>query len=304
MEKPGLKDYLLLHLIIIFWGFTSVLGVLSKLEAPYLVVYRTGLSFATLLVFIYFRYKTGRRPDFLSSDGLAIIFAGILTAFHWTTFFASAQLSNVSTCLAGMSTTALWTSLLEPVFTKKRFEWKEIILAIFVSIGLILIFKSDFSMAFGLGISLISALACSGFSIINRQLVKNHKPLIITTWEMGFAFVFSLLFIPFLLSMGLLKQKSFALPQGWDWLNILFLAWVCTVFAYTVSIELMKKFSAFAINLTVNLEPVYGIFLGLLIFGQKEKMEPLFYVGLFMILSGVFLFPFLNKLKIPFGSKS
>jgi drug/metabolite transporter (DMT)-like permease len=116
---------------------------------------------------------------------------------------------------------------------------------------------------------------------------------------MGFAFVFSLLCIPLLSELNLLNSLIFSIPAGWDWLNILFLAWVCTVFAYTMSIELMKKFSAFAINLTVNLEPVYGIALGLLIFGQKEKMEGLFYVGLLMILSGVFIYPVLDKIKKP-----
>jgi len=296
MEKPVFKDYFLLHLCIIFWGFTSVLGVLSNLSAPFLVVYRTALAFVTLLGLIYWNYKTVKLPD--SNRGL-IILGGILTAFHWTTFFASAQMSNVSTCLAGMSTTALWTSLLEPIFTKRKFEWRELILSIFVSIGLILIFNSDFSMAAGLSVSIISALACSCFTIINRKLVASHSPLVITTWEMGFAFVASLLFLPLLSFSGLLTENKFQTPKDWDWLNILFLGWVCTVFAYTMSVELMKKFSAFAINLTVNLEPVYGIFLGLLIFGQKEKMAPLFYVGLSMILLGVFAFPFLNRIKKP-----
>jgi drug/metabolite transporter (DMT)-like permease len=91
--------------------------------------------------------------------------------------------------------------------------------------------------------------------------------------------------------MGSVPQIAIPMPTAGDWLNILFLAWVCTVFAYTMSVELMKKFTAFAMNLTVNLEPVYGIFLGLLIFGQEEKMQPLFYVGLSLILGGVFAFP-------------
>ena len=294
-EKPAVKDYLLLHLCIIFWGFTSVLGVLSSLEAPFLVVYRTALAFATLLVLTFWRFGKKIVP---SGHWKPIMLAGILTSFHWTTFFASAQMSNVSTCLAGMSTTALWTSLLEPIFTKKKFEWREMVLALFVSLGLVLIFKSDFSMAAGLSVSLVSAIACSSFSIINRNLVAYHPPLILTTWEMGFALLFSLIVLPVLSFYGLLKKEGFAVPQGWDWLNILFLGWVCTVFAYTMSIQLMKKFTAFAINLTVNLEPVYGIFLGLLIFGQKEKMEPLFYFGLLLILGGVFLFPLLERFKM------
>ncbi|HRH36211.1 MAG TPA: DMT family transporter [Catalimonadaceae bacterium] len=295
-QHPGLKDYLMLHLLIIFWGFTSILGVLSSLEAPILVIYRTGLSFSTLLIILYLQTKTLKLPVYQVG---AIAAAGLLTAFHWTTFFASAQISNVSTCLAGMSTTALWTSLFEPLFFKKKFEWRESLLALLVSLGLVIIYRSDFSMALGLGISLASAIACSLFSILNRNLVRSQSALFLTTWEMGFAFVGCLLALPLLQILGISKNGLEVLPKGWDWLNILFLAWVCTVFAYTVSVELMKKFTAFAMNLTVNLEPVYGIVLGLLIFGQKEKMQPMFYVGLLLILGGVFIYPFMNKTKQP-----
>lgn len=291
---PGLRDYLLLHLLIVFWGFTSILGVLSSLEAPLLVVYRTGLSFFTLLVIFYYS-KGGIQWPRVQLGGIAA--AGLLTAFHWTTFFASAQISNVSTCLAGMSTTALWTSLFEPLFFRKKFEIRESLLALLVSAGLVIIYKSDFSMALGLSISVVSAMACSLFSILNRDLVRSQSSLLLTTWEMGFAFFGCLLALPLLQASGLSSQGFSTIPQFWDWINILFLAWVCTVFAYTASVELMKKFTAFAMNLTVNLEPVYGILLGLLIFGQKEKMAPMFYVGLVMILAGVFIYPFLRQNK-------
>lgn len=294
MQGPSLKDYLLLHLCIVFWGFTAILGVLNSLEAPYLVVYRTFLSFSTLFIVL----KIRRMPvNFPTHKLTSIAAAGLFTAIHWVTFFASAQLTNVSTCLAGLSTTALWTSVLEPVFFKKKFELTEMVLAILVSLGLAIIYHSDLEMAFGLSISILSAFACSIFTMINRNLVKDQNPIFLTTWEMVFAFVGMLLAIPILSSLDLLKAQSFPLPTGWDWINLLFLSWVCTVFAYTTAVHLMKKFTAFAMNLTVNLEPVYGILLGLLIFGQKEQMQPMFYVGLLMILGGVFLYPILQKRK-------
>jgi drug/metabolite transporter (DMT)-like permease len=293
MTKPGLRDYLLLHLLILFWGFTSISGKLSSLAAPYLVLYRTGISFLTLLVlFAFFRtggLRVGRK------NWLPMALAGCMTGLHWTTFFASAQISTVSTCLAGMSTTALWTSLLEPMLTERRFRPSELILSLIVSLGLVLIFRADFSMALGLGVSLISAVACSLFSILNRKLVSTESAFALTTWEMGIALVFSVLVLPLLVQGGLLPTARVPLPQGWDWANIFFLAIVCTVFAYTVSVQLMKKFTAFAMNLTVNLEPVYGIAMGLAIFGEKEQKPWLFYVGLLLILSGVFLHPWLER---------
>jgi drug/metabolite transporter (DMT)-like permease len=294
MQQASNRDYLLLHLCIIFWGFTSVLGVLSSLEAPYLVLYRSFLSFISLLGIMHLRKIPLAFP---SSSFWQLLLAGSLTAFHWITFFASARMSNVSTCLAGMATTALWTSLLEPVLTGGKFRLKELFLALVVASGLLLIFYSDFRLADGLLVSIISALSCAVFTIMNRNLVKKHSAYQITAWEMGIASVFTAACLPFLADTGFVPAALPPLPAGWDWLNIAFLAWICTVFAYTVSVELMKRFSAFAVTLTVNLEPVYGILLGLLIFGKKEEMHGLFYLGLLLIMAGVFSYPLLNRQK-------
>ena len=291
MSKAGTRDYLLLHICILFWGFTSVLGVLGALEAPYLVFYRSLLSFFSLMLLMRFK---GISLKFPASSASWLLLAGFLTAFHWITFFAAARMSNVSTCLAGMSTTALWTSLLEPVLTGKKFQRSELLLALLVSSGLVLIFWSDFSLANGLLVSIISAISCSIFTIINRNLVAKHSSYSITSWEMGIAFLSTAASLPLLSQFKIIPSAIPPVPAGWDWLNILFLAWVCTVFAYTVSVELMKRLTAFAVTLTVNLEPVYGILLGLLIFGKKEEMHPLFYVGLLLILGGVFMFPWLE----------
>jgi drug/metabolite transporter (DMT)-like permease len=143
-------------------------------------------------------------------------------------------------------------------------------------------------------VSIISAISCSIFTIINRNLVAKHSSYSITSWEMGIAFLSTAVSLPLLSQFKIIPSAIPPVPAGWDWLNILFLAWVCTVFAYTVSVELMKRLTAFAVTLTVNLEPVYGILLGLLIFGKKEEMHPLFYVGLLLILGGVFMFPWLE----------
>ncbi|HVU83382.1 MAG TPA: EamA family transporter, partial [Puia sp.] len=83
------------------------------------------------------------------------------------------------------------------------------------------------------------------------------------------------------------------LPQ--DWLYIALLAGVCSVYAYTVSVELMKRLSVFLIQLTLNLEPLYGIVMAVIIFGEKERMSINFYVGTSIILCAVLAYPFLKK---------
>ena len=77
--------------------------------------------------------------------------------------------------------------------------------------------------------------------------------------------------------------------KGLDWFWLLILAGICTVYAFSVSVELMKRLPVFSINLTINLEPVYGILLAVAIFGEKEKMNSEFYYGAFVVLFVVLL---------------
>jgi drug/metabolite transporter (DMT)-like permease len=85
-------------------------------------------------------------------------------------------------------------------------------------------------------------------------------------------------------------------PSGMDWLYLSILAFVCTVYPFSVSIELMKRISAFLVNLSVNMEPVYGIILAVIIFGEKEKMNTGFYLGTLIILMSVILYPVLRRI--------
>ena len=66
---------------------------------------------------------------------------------------------------------------------------------------------------------------------------------------------------------------------------LLVLGVVCTAFAFIGSIHVMRALSPFTVVLTINLEPIYGILLALLIFGESEYMTPGFYAG-----AGVILF--------------
>ncbi|MNI99773.1 hypothetical protein D3C73_1589440 [compost metagenome] len=56
----------------------------------------------------------------------------------------------------------------------------------------------------------------------------------------------------------------------------------------------MKELSAFTVALTTNLEPVYGILLAMLIFGQKETMSGGFYLGACIVLGAVFTYPYVK----------
>ena len=290
--KTSLKDYFQLHFIIILWGFTAILGLLIKIPAYHLVFYRTLLATCGILAIILignFTFRVGRK-DFFNLIG-----TGIMISAHWILFFESARVSTASVSLAGLSTISFWTSLLEPIMKGKKIELLEVMLGILVIGGLYLIFHFEFGYAIGMLMSLSSAFLGALFTVINSKITHRHNEYVITFYEMMAANITTGLFIVIYSITISSTNNIFILPSPMDWFYLALLAFVCTVYPFSVSIELMKRITAFLMNLSVNLEPVYGILLAILIFGDKEKMNAGFYAGTFIILLSVIIYPLLRK---------
>ncbi|QIX62426.1 DMT family transporter [Hymenobacter lutimineralis] len=293
-----LKDYLRLHFIVLLWGFTAILGKLISVPPVELVFWRTLLAATGLAGLLLVRGQPWRVP---AREVLKMLGIGVLVAAHWITFFLAARLSSVSVCLAGLATLALWTSLLEPLVLWRRVRFYEVGLGLLTMVGLYLVSQAELDQLAGLLVAILSAGLSALFSVLNSKLVKQHTPLQLTLYEMAGACLSIVLFMPFYshyYTDGAGLQLRLA---GLDWLWLLLLAGVCTVYAFSTSVELMKRISAFVVNLTINLEPVYGIVLAVLMytlrvpgFGQ-EKLSTGFYLGTVVILLSVLIHPVLDQ---------
>ncbi|WBA41894.1 DMT family transporter [Hymenobacter canadensis] len=293
-----LKDYLRLHFIVLLWGFTAILGKLISVPPVELVFWRTLLAASGLAVLLVAR----RQPWHVAGrEALKMLGIGVLVAAHWITFFLAARLSSVSVCLAGLATLALWTSLLEPLVLWRRVRPYEVGLGLLTMAGLYLVSQAELDQMAGLLVAIVSAGLSALFSVLNSQLVKRHTPFQLTLYEMTGACLSIVLFMP-VYSHYFTDGRGLQLGlQGLDWLWLLLLAGVCTVYAFSASVELMKRISAFVVNLTINLEPVYGILLAVLMytlripgFGQ-EKLSTGFYLGTVVILLSVLIHPVLDQ---------
>jgi drug/metabolite transporter (DMT)-like permease len=293
---PPLRSYLQLHFLVLIWGFTAILGLLVSVAPTALVLYRTVLAALGLALVVYLRRKSFRVG---SGQAVLMMAVGLLLSTHWILFFASARISTASVCLAGMSTTSLWTSFAEPIFNRQRIRPTEVVLGLVAVVGLYIVFRFEFDHALGLLLALGSAFLAALFTVANSHFVKRHDAFVITFYEMIGASACSLLFVVVFQNFGL-NNRLPLWPEAGDWLWILILAWVCTVYAYSMGTQLMRQFSAFMINLTVNLEPVYGIALAFLVFGEKERMTGGFYLGTLVILLAVLAYPvLLGKKRSP-----
>jgi len=295
MLNDNLKNQFYLHFIVFIWGFTAILGALITVNALTLVWYRVLIASITL--FLFFKIK---KVPFHENYGdlFKFLIGGILIAIHWITFFHAIKISTISTTLVTMSSSAFFVVLLQPLFGIKKFTWYELLLAFFAVAGFVIIFNVDKVNTSGLFVALISAFLVAVFSIYNGNLIKKYKGSKIAFYEL----VFATLFISIILIVqGEFSKDFFNLKQT-DWIYIIVLAVICTAFPFVVATNLLKKMSPFTIVLTNNLEPVYGIILAVLIFGDKEKMSLQFYLGAILILCSVLVNAFLknklNKLRL------
>lgn len=286
------QDYLKLHFLVFLWGFTAILGKLITIPAMEMVFYRTLLA-ALGMAFLLF--VVGKRFRVERSDAIKLMLTGSIVALHWLTFFLSGRVSNPSTSLVGFATCSLWAALIEPMAKGKSIQKLEVGLGIVVIAGLYVIFTTNFQYPLGLILGIISGFTIAIFAVINSELVKRLDAYTITFYEMTGAALTLALFFPIYLTWFSESGQPELVPTPEDWLWLAILAFVCTVYAYAASINLMKRLSVFTIQLTLNLEPVYGIILALIVFREKEIMDTGFYIGTAIILSAVLLYPWLRS---------
>ena len=285
------RDYLKLHFIVILAGFTAILGDLITLGGAALVFWRTLVAGAVLIVFLTFK-KTGPRP---SLRDRSLLFAnGLLIGLHWYLFFHAVKIANVSVCMVGMATVALWTSILEPlILQRRRPSLYEVALGLVMIAAIAFLFGSGSPFKAGLAVAVGSALAATLFAIFNGFFTNKHHFLVITSHEMAGACVFNAgAFLVFdHLAGGTLTFLPTLADTGW----LLVLSLACTVYAFSQYVELLRRLSVFTINLSFNLEPVYGITLAALIFGEHHQLTAQFYIASAVILAAVLSYPFAQR---------
>lgn len=285
------SDYLKLHLLVFLWGFTAILGKLVTIPAVEMVFYRTllaAIGMGIVIVILRGSFKVS------NSDLIKLFLTGAIVAAHWLTFFISGRISNPSTSLVGFATCSLWAAFIEPMAKKNKIQAVEVGLGLVVIIGLYIIFTFDFQYPMGLLLGILSGLTCAMFAVINSQLVTRVNSLTITFYEMIGACATVVIFFPIYTTYFAPDGQLHLNPSLSDWMWIAVLSLVCTVYAYAVAINLTKKLSVFFIQLTLNLEPVYGIILALIVFGQQEVMSWNFYLGTVVILGAVIAYPFVK----------
>lgn len=280
----GLRTaYLKLHTAIFLWGFTGLLGKLISLNEGTLVWYRMLLSFLVIGIIIF---RNSKLPRISIREFLQISGIGMLVMLHWITFYGSIKLASISIAMACLSSIALFASILEPIVNKAKFDYVEILFSALEIIGISTIYHSDSGAAAGIVVGLISAMLSATFSVFNKRITSSYDPLTISFIELGSGWLGLTLLFPLYMAI---QTSGNWIPDLQDIGYLLILSVVCTVLTWILSLQALRKVSAFTMGLALNLEPVYGIILAVLFAGEGKILNRGFYYGAFIILLTVLL---------------
>lgn len=289
------KSLLYLHLAVFLWGFTAILGKLISYNSFNLVWHRMLLAAA-----VYFCFPAvWRAVSKLSFRHIALYMGiGLIVTLHWLTFYGSIKLGDsASITLACLGTASLFSAVFDPLINKKAFNPTELILGVFVLAGIFLVYLSlPEKPAPGLNYTaaIISGVGSAGlaalFTALNKRHIEKTTPVAISALEMLSGAILLSIVFPIFAGPNAVWYPDFnPALKNYDLLWVLLLVLVCTNFTFFLGTMVLKKISAFTANITVNLEPIYGIILGALIFEENRNLSAVFYVGVALILASVFL---------------
>ena len=288
------KAFIQLHIAVLLAGFTAVLGRLITLNEGILVWYRLLITVLVLAIMLYVKkeFKKIGTKDIFRMAGV-----GGIIAFHWVTFYGSIKYGNISVALVCLSAAGFFSALIEPVLFKKKIVWAEVLLGLLAIAGIYIIF--DFHPKFKLGIAygILAALGAAVFPMLNKQLIKEFSPRTLTFYELFGGFIILSLLLPFYLKF---TPNSYFIPTSTDFGWLIILAVICTVLCFDLQLKALRKISAFTSNLMYNLEPLYGIILAFIFFGEGKSFHKEFYIGVALILLAIVLqmFRLLKQAKI------
>ncbi|MGH8126408.1 MAG: DMT family transporter [Rhodanobacteraceae bacterium] len=287
--SPTSRAHWQLHFCVVLWGFTAILGKLITLTALQLVWWRMLLVTLALLlvprVWRELRTMSGRR--FAAYAGI-----GVLVSLHWLTFYSAVKLANASVAATCIALAPVFLSVIEPLVVKRKFQPRELLLGAAVVPGVALVVGGvPADMRLGVAIGVLSAVFCATFGALNKRVMAERAgALTVTCLELGAGTLFLTLVTAVWHAEG-----TFVLPDLHDSLLLLALALACTLLPFALALAVLRKLTAYTVQLTTNLEPVYAIVLAVILLDEQHQLDAWFYLGVAVILGAVFVHPLLTR---------
>jgi drug/metabolite transporter (DMT)-like permease len=285
---PQAKAQWQLHFCVVLWGFTAILGKLITLSALQLVWWRMLIVTAALLLLPKVWHELRAMPPRRLAAYAGI---GVVVALHWLTFYSAVKLANASVAATCMALAPVFLAVIEPLAVGRKFDPRELLIGVAVVPGVALVVGGvPADMRLGVAVGALSAALCATFGAFNKRMADRGGALTVTGIELGAGTVFLTLVTLFWHGEG-----TFAMPNLHDGILLLVLAIVCTLLPFALALAVLRKLSAYTVQLATNLEPVYAIVLAVILLGEQHQLDAWFYAGVAVILGAVFVHPLVTR---------
>lgn len=289
------KAYLRLHLGILLAGATGIFGRLISLSELPLVWMRVLIAAASMTVVMALS-KSLRRVS--ATHFLHIGACGIMLAFHWVCFYASIKFANVSIAVVCIALDGFFTALLDSIIHRRTPSMREILLSMITVAGIALIFGIDTRYRLGIAFGAVASLLYALFSICSKhvQAHTSQRSSTMLLYELISGAVILTLVMPL---YATLFPASRIIPTTADWLMLIVFGSIFTVGPFLLQLQALRHISAFTVNLSYNLEPIYSIILAMIIFDEANELTPAFWIGVLLIIMSVILQTVYSKKRQP-----
>ena len=254
------ESYIRLHLAILLAGGTGLFGKFISLSEIPLVWYRVWFA-AIILFFILFLGRRIHRIEW--SSFIRILGCGMLLAIHWVFFYGSIKAANVSIGV-------------------------DLAFSILTIMGILLIFQLDFRYRFGISLGMVSSIVYAFFSIFSKQVQEStgKSSSTMLLYELFGGGIILTIVLPIYMFFNI-EMK--VVPTTADFLLLLLFSSVFTIGPFLFQLQSLRRISAFTVNLSYNLEPVYSILFAMILLHEARDLNYSFWIGICLIILSVFL---------------
>jgi drug/metabolite transporter (DMT)-like permease len=285
LASPKARGYLLIHLAVVLFGFTPIMGRLITLHAVPLVWWRMALA-AIALLLVPATWKGIRQmPPHLI---VVCCGTGVILAISWSLFYLAVKLANASVGAVGLATAPLFVAAAGPILVHRPYRRSDVLLAVIIVPGIALVVGGvPRDMGLGLFIGIAAAAVLTIFSGLNKYLSTRTHPLSSTCLEFAAGAVF---LIP-VMALAPSADIAFVWPGRHDLILLVIFAVALTAIPIVLLLLSLRSITVFAQQMAVNLEPVYAVLLAIPILGEQQELGLLFYLGVIVIVGAVMVEP-------------
>ncbi|NRB59784.1 MAG: EamA family transporter [Winogradskyella sp.] len=274
------------HLNHVFWliiacVFVSSSGALGKfidMPTPVIIWFRAGL--AALFLFIFCIIKKISLKIEKGRDRSTFLLAGFFMGAHWITYFYALKLSNVAIGMLSLFTFPVIVALLEPLFSKVKFDPMHVLLGILVLVGIYILspeLNIENNTLQGILFGILSAVCYALRILILKGHVARYNPTMLMFYQ---AAIITILLVPVLFFMDSTNITT-------QYPYLILLALLTTAIGHTLFVNSLKYFKASTASIIGSSQPIFGIIIAFFFLNEIPTLNT--FVGGSLILITVII---------------